>query len=196
MSKLFLILFLFLAGTTSELAFAQSPEQEVRSILEERDRQIKDLLGDRNSDYTEEQREKLRGIVNDMMDYKSMGKYALDATYQELTREEQEEFIDLFSKIIRDQSLQQLDIYRAEVIYDQITVDENRAKVTTTAILDNNRVPVLYRMEQMDGEWVIIDMSVDNAWTAESYRRSFQNIIRRRGFDALMENLRRRAGQV
>ena len=178
-------------------AFADTAkEQEIRTILEERDNQIKELLGPEGTEYTDEQREQLRSIVNDMMDYREMAKYALADKFDELSREEQDEFVDLFSRIIRDQSLQQLDIYRAEVIYEDITVDGDHAKVTTTAIHNENRIPVLYRMLHRDGDWVITDMSIDNAWTAESYRRSFQNIIRRRGYDALIDNLRRRADRA
>jgi len=185
-------------GLISVASAIASPakEQEIRTILEERDNQIKELLGPEGTEYTDEQRKQLRSIVNDMMDYREMAKYALADKFDELSREEQDEFVDLFSRIIRDQSLQQLDIYRAEVIYEEITVDGDDAKVTTTAIHNDNRIPVLYRMLHRDGEWVITDMSIDHAWTAESYRRSFQNIIRRRGYDALIDNLRRRADQA
>ncbi len=171
-------------------------EQEIRSILEERDRQIKELLGPKGAEYTDEQRSELRDIINDIIDYRAMAKVALNEKFQELSSEEQEEFVDLFSTIIRDQSLQQMDIYRAEIVYEDIEVDGNKAKVTTTAILDNRRIPVLYRMNCKDGQWSITDMSIDDAWTAESYRRSFQNIIRRRGYDALITNLRKRAEEA
>ncbi|MDG5766514.1 ABC transporter substrate-binding protein [Balneolales bacterium ANBcel1] len=190
-----LILFLVLLAALPVFA-ESSKEQEIRSILQERDDQIKELLGPAGTEYTDEQRRRLRSIINDMMDYREMARFALDDTFYELDPEEQEEFTELFATIIRDQSLQRLDIYRADVIYEDITVDEHTAMVTTTAILDDNRIPVLYQMKQKDGEWYITDMSVDRAWTAQSYRRSFQNIIRRRGFDALMENLRRRADQA
>ena len=191
----FLAIILTTAPALANTFSSDDRKMEIRDILEERDDQIKDLLGPEGTDYTDEQREKLRSIVNDMMDYREMARFALAEKFNELDSEEQEEFTDLFSKIIRDQSLRQLDIYRAEVVYDDIEVDNGTAKVTTTAILDNRRIPVLYRMKRKEGEWVITDMSVDNAWTAESYRRSFQNILRRRGYDALIENLRRRAEQ-
>ncbi len=194
MKYLVLCIIVFVSAVS---AFANpAKEQEIRTILEERDNQIKELLGPEGAEYTDEQREQLRNIVNDMMDYREMAKYALAEKFDELSKEEQDEFVDLFSRIIRDQSLQQLDIYRAEVIYEDITVDGDHAKVTTTAIHNDSRIPVLYRMLNRDGEWVITDMSIDHAWTAESYRRSFQNIIRRRGYDALIDNLRRRADKA
>jgi phospholipid transport system substrate-binding protein len=189
----YVIMFSMMLALSASVFATPSKEREIRNILEQRDNQIKELLGPEGDDFTDEQREQLRDIVNDMMDYREMARFALDETFDELKKEEQDEFVDLFSRIIRDQSLQQLDIYRAEVIYEEISVDDGNAKVMTTAIHGNKRIPVHYRMINRDGEWVITDMSIDNAWTAESYRRSFQNIIRRRGFDALLDNLRRRA---
>ncbi len=183
---------------TSDLSTIANPDRarEIRTILEVRDHQIKELLGPEGTEYTDKQREQIRDIVNDMMDYGKMAQFALADKYNELSREEQEEFTDLFSKIIRDQSLRQMDIYRAEVVYDSIQVEGNDAEVATTAILGETRIPIVYRMKYREGQWAIIDMSIDNAWTAESYRRSFQNIIRRRGYEALIENLRRRAEQA
>ncbi|MGM0739248.1 MAG: MlaC/ttg2D family ABC transporter substrate-binding protein [Bacteroidota bacterium] len=194
----FVLILSFCMPLTNSVAQPASSEkeQEIRSILEERDRQIKELLGPKGAEYTDEQRSELRDIINDIIDYRAMAKVALNEKFQELSSEEQEEFVDLFSTIIRDQSLQQMDIYRAEIVYEDIEVDDNKAKVTTTAILDNRRIPVLYRMNCKDGQWSITDMSIDDAWTAESYRRSFQNIIRRRGYDALITNLRKRAEEA
>ncbi|MEX0681326.1 MAG: ABC transporter substrate-binding protein [Balneolales bacterium] len=193
MKSLFLIAISFLTAGFSIQSV--DVERHIRSILETRDNQIKEVLGPEGTEYTESQRHELRNIVNDIMDYREMARYALADQFDEIRPEVQEEFIDLFSKIIRERSLQQLDIYRAELIYGDIEINNNKAEVSTTAILDNNRIPVKYRMMQKEGQWVITDMSVDNAWTGESYRRSFQNIIRRRGFEALMENLRTRAEQ-
>ncbi len=193
--KLILTFFILVSGLIP--GFAQSNEaDQIRSILQERDHEIKELIGPENTEYTEDQRQQLRSIINDMMDYREMGRHALDEKFSELDTDQQDEFIELFTKIIRDQSLQQLDIYRAEVNYEDIQVSEDTAKVITTAILDERRIPVNYRMKKKEGEWFITDMSVDSAWTAESYQRSFQNIIRRRGFDALLESLRKRAGQI
>ncbi len=196
MMKLSALILLILFTSVSSTLAKTDKEQEIRTILENRDSQIKQLLGPEGTDHTEDQREELRDIINNMIDYRKMAQHALGDKYQELGEEEQNEFVDLFSSIIRDQSLQQLDIYRAEVIYDEITVEGTDAMVKTTAILGDKRIPVHYRLVDSDGEWVITDLSIDEAWTAESYRRSFQNIIRRRGYDALINNLRKRAEQA
>lgn len=189
------ILLILIGLTTPTWSQASSPEETaIRQLLERRDRQIKTLLGPAGSAYTDAQREQLKDIINGIMDYESMAKIALQDAYNSATPAQRTEFVTLFSQVIRDQSLAKLDIYRAQVLYDRITSDGRTAKVETTAILNNIRTPVWYAMEKRGSNWVITDMAVDNVSTAESYRRSFQSVIRRRGFDALLENLRRRAG--
>lgn len=168
--------------------------QEVREMLIERDREIKALLGPEGTEYTETQRAQLMDIINQIIDYRAMARHALQDTWDTLTAAQRDEFVDVFARVIRDQSLNSLEIYRAEVTYESFTVNGNFVTAHTIATLENVRTPVIYELENRNGEWFVIDMSVDNVSTADSYRRSFQRIIQRRGFDALMDNLRRRAG--
>lgn len=196
MNRLMKTIFLLLILAFSiPIVTAQSAEEAaIRQLMERRDRQIKTLLGPSGSTYTESQREELKQIINGIIDYDAMAKIALQETYNQATVPQRTEFVKLFSQVIRDQSLAKLDVYRAQVIYNKITTDGKTAKVETTAILNSVRTPVWYTLEKRGTQWVITDMAVDNVSTAESYRRSFQNVIRRRGFDGLLENLRRRAG--
>lgn len=189
------ILLLLILALAIPIVTAQPAEEAaIKQLMERRDRQIKTLLGPSGSTYTDSQRDQLKEIINGIMDYEAMAKIALQDSYEKATAPQRTEFVTLFSSVIRDQSLSKLDIYRAQVIYDKITVTGTQAKVETTAILSNVRTPVWYALEKRATGWVITDMAVDNVSTAESYRRSFQTVIRRRGFDGLLENLRRRAG--
>lgn len=193
MTRILFLLFIFVLTTNLSLLRAQS-ESEIRKILEDRDQQIKSLVGPEGTNHTQEQRDQLKDIINDMIDYSAMARIALQETYNTISDSQRIEFVTLFASIIRDQSLNSLEIYRAQVSYDRVLVEGNKATVVTTATLDNVRTPVTYHMEKRGTKWFITDMSIDNVSTAESYRRSFQNMIRRRGFDALLENLRTRAG--
>lgn len=175
--------------------FAQTNANEIQSMLEERDQEIKELLGPEGTDYTQEQRNRLKDIINDVINYQSMAQQALGNTYDEISEEEREEFVSLFSTIIRDNSLNRLDIYRAEVSYNNIEVSDDSAFVETIAQLEDVRTSVDYNLELFNDSWMITDMSIDQVSTADSYNRQFQSIIRQRGFDALMESLRRRAAR-
>ncbi|MFU8812245.1 MAG: MlaC/ttg2D family ABC transporter substrate-binding protein [Balneolaceae bacterium] len=189
-----LTLFTILSLLSVTTIVAQNGD-DIRDMLDARDQEIKELLGPKGSEYTQEQRDELKEIINGVIDFRSMAQFALGDTYSEISSEERERFVELFSTIIRDQSLNRLDIYRAEVVYNEIDVNGSTAIVKTTAQLDNVRTPVNYDMEYRNGDWVITDMYIDEVSTAVSYQRQFQSIIRRRGFDALMNNLEQRAAR-
>lgn len=202
MNKLFIITILLLISVPGLYTAAkdqsdahQPDEQEIRELLESRDEEIKELLGPEGTEHTDEQREKLKGIINNIIDFEAMASYALGDTYEKISTEEREEFVSLFSTIVRDQSLNRLEIYRAEVTYEEIQVANDTARVHTIARLEDVRTPVSYKMKKKKSGWVITDMDIDKVSTAESYHRQFQSIIRQRGFEALLESLRRRAAR-
>jgi phospholipid transport system substrate-binding protein len=195
MRSLFIIITTFLITASSVFAF-QNDKDQLRQLLESRDSQIKTLLGPQGSDFSQEQRNEIKEIINGIIDFRSMAAYALDETYNTISEDNREEFVNLFSTIVRDQSMNRLDIYRADVEYEEITIDGNEALVKTTATLDNTRIPVDYTLKKDEGDWVITDMIIDRVSTAESYNRQFQSIIRQRGFDALLQSLRRRAART
>ncbi|HAH51313.1 MAG TPA: hypothetical protein DCL80_08610 [Balneola sp.] len=192
--RIFSVLILVFALVT--IAEAQTPEDEIKTLLEQRDQQVKTLLGPKGSEYSDEQRAEIKDIINGIIDFESMAKYALEDTYASLSKEIQTEFVDLFATIVRDQSLNKLDIYRAEVTYNSIEVEGNKATVKTYAELDDIRTPVDYTMVKEEGEWVITDLILDEVSTAESYNRQFQRIITRKGFDSLLSTLRKRASKA
>lgn len=187
---LFLWVFLF-----PNLVIAQPSQaaEDVRELMESRDSQIKQLLGAEGSEYSSNQRDELKDIVNGIIDFTEMAKTALEVTYDTISVEDRTEFVQLFSSIIRDQSLANLDIYRASVSYERIDGTTDSMYIETLAEWDNIRTPVHYIMSKNSGEWRIEDMSIDDVFTAESYNRQFQRIIRSRGFDYLMSTLRKRA---
>lgn len=177
----------FLIAQTSQAT------EDVRELMESRDLQIKQLLGAEGSEYSSNQRDELKDIVNGIIDFTEMAKTALEVTYDTISVEDRTEFVQLFSSIIRDQSLANLDIYRASVSYERIEGTTDSMYIETLAEWDNIRTPVHYIMSKKSGEWRIEDMSIDDVFTAESYNRQFQRIIRSRGFDYLMTTLRKRA---
>ena len=187
---LFLWVFLF-----PNLVIAQPSQaaEDVRELMESRDFQIKQLLGAEGSEYSSNQRDELKDIVNGIIDFTEMAKTALEVTYDTISVDDRTEFVQLFSSIIRDQSLANLDIYRASVSYERIDGTTDSMYIETLAEWDNIRTPVHYIMSKNSGEWRIEDMSIDDVFTAESYNRQFQRIIRSRGFDYLMTTLRKRA---
>jgi phospholipid transport system substrate-binding protein len=186
------VFLLLLAGTGVTSAQAQAPDAEIRTLLEQRDASIKALLGPKGSEVPAAKKAELRSVVNGFLDFGEMAKAALGPHWSELTAEQQTQFVDVFSDIVRSQSLANLDPYRAAVTYTSITVDGNAADVVTSTVIDNVPMVVSYKLVRSANTWVATDIILDDVSTVEGYSRSFRTMIRKRGFDTLMERLEKR----
>lgn len=195
-TRLFTLTLLFVGFMTlsaSQEAFARQADEEaaIRARLQQRETEIKAILGN-DETLSEAQLTQLRTAVNDMFDFGSMGKEALGRHWDEISAAQQQEFVDVFAGIVRHQSLADVDIYRARVTYDTITVDGTNALVVTTTTYKDVPTEVVYKMVRSGNNWLATDVILDDVSTVDGYSRSFQSYIRKKGFDALMANLNKR----
>jgi phospholipid transport system substrate-binding protein len=102
----------------------------------------------------------------------------------------------VFQTIVREQSLSDLEVYNSEVTYGAISVEGDSAYVETQTTYKGTRTPVEYDLHRTDSTWVADDIVVNDVSTAGGYARSFQTVMRKRGFDALMQSLERKREQV
>ena len=192
---------LLLAGLLMTGLFAvptqaqQNREQEIRTLLEQRDRELKSLLGTQQT-FTAAQREELKNLINGVIDFEAMGRAALGPHWDTLTPQQRSEFTEVFSEVVRAQSLSDLDIYRTQVTYDGITVHGDSAHVVTSVTYKDVPTRVEYALGYRGGTWRVDDIILDGVSTTGGYARSFQTVIRKRGFDALMSSLHKKLDQV
>ncbi len=172
-------------------AIAQKSPAEIRKMLQARDLEIKTILGDRDT-FSAGQKETLKSVVNGIIDFETMGREALGPHWEPLTTEQRGRFVEVFSDIVRSQSLSNLDVYRAPVTYDEITVADNSARVITSTVYKDVPARVTYEMLYRQNGWFIADIILDDVSTTGGYSRSFQSVIRKKGFDALMTSLEKR----
>ena len=177
-------------------AAAQSPQAEVRTLLQNRDAEIKRLLGTSDAQVTGERREQLRTMINGIIDFRAMSRGALGAHWDGLSDAQRTDFTSVFSGIIRGQSLRNLKPYRAAVAIESVDVSGTEARAVTTSTVDDVAMTVSYDLSHATGEWRIVDVIVDDVSTVEGYARSFQSVVRKRGFDSLMGSLRKKLAEV
>lgn len=171
-----------------------STEDEIQQMLEERDQEIKSIL-EGGGDYTSEQRERLKELINGVIDFRIMAQTALGPHWDTLSTARRDTFVTVFRDVVRAQSMSDFDVYNSRVTFDQISVQDDSAFVRTTTEYEGTRTPVEYVLERREEEWRAEDIIVDEVSTAEGYARSFQSVIRKRGFDALMTSLERKRAE-
>jgi phospholipid transport system substrate-binding protein len=186
---------LALTVCTAFPAYAQDAEDNIRQMLEQRDQQIKSILqGD--TTFTSQQREELKTLINGVIDFRAMGQQALGPFWGDLSEAQRTEFVDVFRDIVRSQSLADLEVYNSQVTYNGIDVQGDSAFVRTTTDYQGTSAEVAYVLERQESTWLAEDIIVDDVSTAGSYARSFQTVVRKRGFDALMNSLRKKREQI
>ena len=196
------LLLLAPAAAQAQTAASADREAQIRQLLEERDRQIKDILGASGS-FTDAQRRELKTLINGLIDFRTMGRTALGPHWSDLNRKQRKNFVDVFGKVVKEQSLSDLEPYRAPVSYQEIRVADDSAYVKTVSRQQGERIPVEYDLvyragagADENGAWRARDIIVDEVSTVGGYKRSFRSIIRRHGYDALMKSLRNKLKEV
>lgn len=169
---------------------AQDAESEVRTLIMQRDRDIKTAVRAMENDPS--QREVARSLINDRIDFEEMGRLALGRYYEDLSSDERSDFIETFGAIVRAQSLGDLSVYEAPVTVKSVTVTGEKASVSTTSRVREADLDVVYQLHRKDGVWWLYDIIIDDVGTVEGYSVSFQTFLRKRGFEAFMQSLRKR----
>ena len=168
---------------------------DIRQMLERRDQQIKKIL--RGTDqYTAGQRAELKTLINGVIDFEVMGQRALGPHWDDLSAEQRSKFVSVFRDVVRAQSMSDLGVYNSKVTYDQIEAQGDSAFVRTRTKYKGRTTPVEYVLQRRGGEWRAEDIIVDGVSTAEGYARSFQTVVRQRGFETLMKSLRKKRDEV
>lgn len=169
---------------------AQDAESEVRTLITQRDRDIKTAVRAMENDPS--QREVARSLINDRIDFEEMGRLALGRYYEDLSSDERSDFIETFGAIVRAQSLGDLSVYEAPVTIKSVTVTGKKASVSTTSRVREADLDVVYQLHRKDEVWWLYDIIIDDVGTVEGYSVSFQTFLRKRGFEAFMQSLRKR----
>jgi phospholipid transport system substrate-binding protein len=196
LSVLFTALLLLSGGAPTAFGQGESATAaEIRQMLEQRDQEIKSILGE-TDDYTAEQRAQLKELVNGVIDFRVMGQRALGPHWEDLGEDQRDEFVSVFREVVRAQSMGDLGVYNSAVTYDQIDVQRDSAFVRTQTTYEGRTTAVEYVLERREDEWRAEDIIIDGVSTVEGYARSFQTVVRKRGFDSLMKSLRKKRDEV
>lgn len=195
LSGALLVLLSLGVATTPSQAQDAATQGEIRQMLEDRDSEIKSILRG-SDDYTAQQRERLKELINGVIDFRVMAQTALGPHWDTLGTARRDTFVTVFRDVVRAQSMSDLGVYNSRVTFDQISVQGDSAFVRTTTEYEGTRTPVEYVLERREGEWRAEDIILDDVSTAEGYARSFQSVIRKRGFEALMGSLERKRAEI
>lgn len=176
-----------------EVPIAALPER-ARQTIETSVNKALEVLRHPILDGESEKRERIQLIVDEIFDYTEISKRALSFHWRAFTPEQQEEFIDLFGKL-----LSRIYIHRIlshtdeEVVFVKETVlSENTVEVESKVLTETRSIPVHYRMILRDGQWKVYDVVIEGVSLVLNYRNQFRTILSKETPEGVLKILRER----
>ena len=187
LGALILTLGLVQPGGTS----AGVPTEQIRVTVDQVLRILKDPALNAAS-AKEARRSELTKAILPRFDFEEMAKRSLGAEWRRRTPAEQEEFIRLFTELLKNSYIESIESYRGEkVIYRSESQDGAYADVGTKVINDRGEeFTIDYRLNLEGSEWKVYDVIIENISIVNNYRSQFSRILGRSSFAELMRAIR------
>jgi len=137
-------------------------------------------------------RSELSKAILPRFDFAEMAKRSLGAEWRRRTPAEQEEFIRLFTELLKNSYVESIESYRGEkVIYRSESQDGAYADVGTKVINDRGEeFTIDYRLNLEGSEWKAYDVIIENISIVNNYRSQFVRILGRSSFAELLQSIR------
>lgn len=180
-----------LAGT----AAAGEPLENIRQTVED----VLAVLADETLQAPgarELRRQKLRQAVYQRFGFEEMARRALGRHWRDLSAEQRQEFVGLFSDLLERSYIGRIESTGAgsQVEYTRETIDKDGFASVLSVITNrlDSQIEVEYRLLQHDGEatWEVYDVIIEGVSLINNYRTQFNNIIHRTSYDGLVKQLR------
>jgi phospholipid transport system substrate-binding protein len=128
-----------------------------------------------------------------------LSKRALGKQWDSLTPAQREDFSATMEGLLKASYAQKaLGQGKAQVRYGKESVEGNEATVSTTLKVQQDEVPVEYKLFREDGkgEWRIYDIVTDDVSLLETYQGQFRKLLADKGFDGLLTTLKTKRAQL
>jgi phospholipid transport system substrate-binding protein len=154
--------------------------------------QVLNILNDHQSSQAERRR-KLIAVVAGHFDFADMARSSLGVHWRQLTPDQQQRFVRLFTAFMEDAYLNKIEGYSGQKIefVGETSNGPTDSQVNSRVIQPNGQDPITvdYRLKQDSGAWRVYDVTVDNISITANYRNQFNRVINNQGFDALMKEM-------
>lgn len=144
---------------------------------------------------------KMKREVNKLLDFTLMSQRTLKKHWSTLDAAKRAEFKKAFQSLLEKKYIKGL---RKKADYKVVYKKQSRAgamaKVTTEVkYVRKGRKrsnEIVYRLRRVGTRWVIFDVITDDVSMERNYRRSFNRIIKKKGFGELVKKLKKKAARL
>jgi phospholipid transport system substrate-binding protein len=175
-------------------AQAAAPSTEApKKVIEQTMDEVVTVLKNRGMP-APQRREKIESIAYARFDFDRMSRLVLAKNWNQLNKQQQDQFGEEFRKHLSVTYGRRLDTYTDEKISVEAGRPESNGDVTVkTKIVGGaagSGVAIDYRLRDREGQWLVIDVIIEGVSLIQNFRTQVQEIISAKGVDSLIEILR------
>jgi len=146
---------------------------------------------------SEQDRERIRQIVDGRFDYAAMAGRSLGRTWKTLDAAEQRRFSELFRQLLEWSYGNRLNEYKGQrVEYRKVQYKGRRARVLTIVSDGAKNTPVEYRLHQTEHGWMVYDIRIEGASLVRTFHQEFQSELAHGSYQSLVEALERKIAKL
>jgi phospholipid transport system substrate-binding protein len=171
-------------------AEAGVPTEQVRQTVDKVLQVLQDPQFKSNSNAAQ-RRDQLAQILAGRFDFTEMAKRSLGANWQKGSPSEQQQFVRLFTTLLENSYIGQIESYSGEKInYGRESVDQNQAEVETKIVTKKGEeVAVNYKLKGDGGNWKAYDVVIENVSLVNNFRNQFNRMLAKGSFADLISQL-------
>lgn len=177
-------------------ALAADPVAETRKIIDEETAAIRTLVLESKKD--EALQAGVRERMERFVDFEEFGRLCLGKRWSKLAGDQQKLYLEEFKKLLQRTYLRRFKrgkefkvAFRGE---PRLNKTGDRVEVATTIAGSEATADVDYRFHKV-GSWKVYDIIVDEVSIMRNYRKSFIKVLKKDGFDALIEKMQKKTGE-
>jgi phospholipid transport system substrate-binding protein len=139
-------------------------------------------------------KDRLESIYQGMFDEVELSRLSLGRNWNKLNASQQQEFVQLFRKILEKAYADKILSYTDEKIdfYKETVLSSDRAEVRTKVITSSKEIPIFYRLILKNGVWKVYDVVIENVSLVQNYRAQFNDILAKNTTSQLLDILRKK----
>lgn len=177
---------LLVFGSAPTSAFGTSPSQRIQETIH----QVATVINASPTDDEAARRRSLRETIMPLFDWTAMAKQTLGKHWDGISAR-QHEFTDAFAEFLGNVYAGNIGSYKDQkILFIEETVTNNLAQVKTR-IVPNHGEPtsVDYQLHQVQGEWKIYDVVIEDISLVSNYRSQFGRILAKGSVDDLFRSM-------
>jgi phospholipid transport system substrate-binding protein len=174
-------------------AWAGPPTEIVRNVIE----QALNIIQNPSINKKDKERQ-VKAIVDPHFDYREMAKRSLGTTWGKISGSQQDEFVRLFAELLEASYSDKIEKYaqRVKIDYTGEIATGNSVEVRTMVVKPNDRIPLNYRLLQVNGTWKVYDVVIEGVSLVSNYRSQFSRILHQSSYGDLVQRLRTKVSEL